>query len=102
MLVSPTRGRIQVSEWRPEGWEARATASTLSILGASAGVGGGGGGEADPPEPPPALIYIHGNAGGRLDVVYNGVLELAASRGWCLIAFDCCGSGLSDGNQVKP
>jgi hypothetical protein len=41
-----------------------------------------------------------GNSGGRCDVAANGLLQLCHARGWALVAFDCAGSGLSDGDQV--
>ena len=92
VLRCPTRGRLMLSEWRPEGWETRANANpTQSDFTAS---------NVHEQCPPPALIYIHGNAGGRCDVLSNGLLEMCAARGWCLIALDCGGSGMSDSPHV--
>ena len=92
VLRCPTRGRLMLSEWRPEGWEAHANGTAQSP----------GSSEQHPRDfcPPPALIYIHGNAGGRCDVLSNGLLEMCAARGWCLIALDCGGSGMSDSPHV--
>jgi alpha-beta hydrolase superfamily lysophospholipase/translation elongation factor EF-1beta len=81
-----------LSEWRPEGWEARSTNAAQDTAAAAAG--------REDPCPPPVLVYIHGNAGGRCDVLSNGLLEVCAARGWCLMALDCGGSGLSDGLHV--
>mmetsp|Transcript_4719 Transcript_4719/g.11084 ORF Transcript_4719/g.11084 Transcript_4719/m.11084 type:complete len:228 (-) Transcript_4719:202-885(-) len=100
-LVHPTRGRLQVSEWRLESklaadskWAEQAEQS-----------GGGGGGSAsnpagEPLEPPPCVVYIHGNAGSRCDVLGNGVLAHAAAKGLGVVALDCAGSGRSDGEWV--
>jgi hypothetical protein len=37
------------------------------------------------------IIYVHGNSGGRLDVIYNGILDIASEKGLSLVAFDCVG-----------
>jgi len=108
VLISPTRGgRIVLSEWRPEHWERQhweRQHGERQRGGGSGGSSGGGGGDGGSDnkelEPPPALVYVHGNAGARVDVTANGLLPLCAARGWALVAFDCGGSGLSDGDQV--
>lgn len=46
----------------------------------------------------PCLIYLHSNIGSRLDALR--VRDAALKRGFSVLAFDCCGSGLSDGIYV--
>ncbi|KUF86158.1 hypothetical protein AM587_10005134 [Phytophthora nicotianae] len=46
----------------------------------------------------PCLIYLHSNIGSRLDALR--VRDAALKRGFSVLAFDCCGSGLSDGLYV--
>lgn len=50
------------------------------------------------PSVTPCLIYLHSNIGSRLDALR--VRNLALKRGFSVLAFDCCGSGLSDGVYV--
>ncbi|KAL7682309.1 putative alpha/Beta hydrolase [Plasmopara halstedii] len=50
------------------------------------------------PAKTPCLIYLHSNIGSRLDALR--VRDLALKRGFSVLAFDCCGSGLSDGVYV--
>ena len=47
----------------------------------------------------PVIIYVHGNSSARIDVLHNGLLEAAASRGFSVIAFDTAGSGMSMGSE---
>ena len=54
-------------------------------------------GHANKGEEPPVVVYMHGNAGARIDPLNNGVLLAVASRGFSLISFDCAGSGMSKG-----
>jgi pimeloyl-ACP methyl ester carboxylesterase len=46
----------------------------------------------------PCLIYLHSNIGSRLDALR--VRDAALRRGFSVLAFDCSGSGLSDGVYV--
>ncbi|OWZ17804.1 Serine protease [Phytophthora megakarya] len=46
----------------------------------------------------PCLIYLHSNIGSRLDALR--VRDAALKRGFSVLSFDCCGSGLSDGIYV--
>ncbi|GMF34934.1 unnamed protein product [Phytophthora lilii] len=46
----------------------------------------------------PCLVYLHSNIGSRLDALR--VRDAALRRGFSVLAFDCCGSGLSDGVYV--
>ncbi|KAG3111333.1 hypothetical protein PI124_g8305 [Phytophthora idaei] len=46
----------------------------------------------------PCLIYLHSNIGSRLDALR--VRDATLKRGFSVLAFDCCGSGLSDGIYV--
>ncbi|KAG7386259.1 hypothetical protein PHYPSEUDO_000473 [Phytophthora pseudosyringae] len=46
----------------------------------------------------PCLVYLHSNIGSRLDALR--VRDAALARGFSVLAFDCCGSGLSDGVYV--
>ncbi|CAH0479285.1 unnamed protein product [Peronospora belbahrii] len=46
----------------------------------------------------PCLIYLHSNIGSRLDALR--IRDEALTRGFSVLAFDCCGSGLSDGIYV--
>ncbi|CAI5707603.1 hypothetical protein KXD40_007784 [Peronospora effusa] len=43
----------------------------------------------------PCLIYLHSNIGSRFDALR--VRDAALMRSFSVLAFDCCGSGLSDG-----
>ena len=47
----------------------------------------------------PILIYLHGNASCRLEVLPN--LTFFLLLGFDIVAFDCSGSGLSDGDHVS-
>ncbi len=84
--VHTARGTLHLSEWTPDDF-------------ADYHSGGGGGGGGNPTTSPAVVVYTHGNAGSRLDVVNNGILEAVASRGFSLIAFDCAGSGMSQGSE---
>ncbi|TDH71563.1 hypothetical protein CCR75_009411 [Bremia lactucae] len=46
----------------------------------------------------PCLIYLHSNLGSRLDALR--VRDAALQRGFSVLAFDFCGSGISDGVYV--
>ncbi|RLN87134.1 hypothetical protein BBJ28_00011151 [Nothophytophthora sp. Chile5] len=46
----------------------------------------------------PCLVYLHSNLGARVDALR--VRDAALRRGFSVVAFDCCGSGLSDGVYV--
>ncbi|KAL4129298.1 hypothetical protein PRIC2_005307 [Phytophthora ramorum] len=50
------------------------------------------------PTATPCLVYLHSNIGSRLDALR--VRDAALKRGFSVLAFDCCGSGLSDGIYV--
>ena len=47
----------------------------------------------------PIVIYLHGNASCRLEAVPN--LTFLLLTGCDIVSFDCCGSGLSDGEYVS-
>jgi hypothetical protein len=47
----------------------------------------------------PCVIYMHGNSSSRLEAL--SVLSVVLSLGATLLAFDFCGSGLSDGDYVS-
>ncbi|KAI9914697.1 hypothetical protein PsorP6_007088 [Peronosclerospora sorghi] len=47
----------------------------------------------------PCLIYLHSNIGSRVDALR--VRDAALARGFSVLAFDSCGSGLSDGLYVS-
>ena len=47
----------------------------------------------------PCVIYLHGNSSARPEAV--SVLTLVLSLGATLCAFDCSGSGMSDGEYVS-
>uniref|UniRef100_M4B336 Serine aminopeptidase S33 domain-containing protein n=1 Tax=Hyaloperonospora arabidopsidis (strain Emoy2) TaxID=559515 RepID=M4B336_HYAAE len=46
----------------------------------------------------PCVVYLHSNIGSRRDALR--VRDAALQRGFSVLAFDCCGSGLSDGVYV--
>uniref|UniRef100_A0AAV1USR5 Serine aminopeptidase S33 domain-containing protein n=1 Tax=Peronospora matthiolae TaxID=2874970 RepID=A0AAV1USR5_9STRA len=46
----------------------------------------------------PCVVYLHSNIGSRRDALR--VRDAALERGFSVLAFDCCGSGLSDGVYV--
>ncbi|KAE8905888.1 hypothetical protein PF005_g14543 [Phytophthora fragariae] len=50
------------------------------------------------PAATPCMVYLHSNVGSRLDALR--VRDTALKRGFSVLAFDCCGSGLSDGVYV--
>jgi pimeloyl-ACP methyl ester carboxylesterase len=50
------------------------------------------------PVPSPCLVYLHSNMGSRLDALR--LRDLALLRGFSVFAFDCSGSGESDGLYV--
>lgn len=54
--------------------------------------------EDDLPLVSPCLVYLHSNLGSRLDALR--MRDLALTRGMSVLAFDCSGSGLSDGVYV--
>ncbi len=47
----------------------------------------------------PCVVYLHGNASGRIEAVHN--LGMVLSLGVTLLAFDFSGSGMSDGEYVS-
>lgn len=46
----------------------------------------------------PLVIYAHGNSSCRVGALEN--LQVVLSEGACYLAFDCAGSGMSDGEHV--
>lgn len=54
--------------------------------------------KADAPAVTPCLVYLHSNIGSRMDALR--VRDAALRRGFSVLAFDCCGSGMSDGVYV--
>lgn len=49
--------------------------------------------------PPPCVVYLHGNAGCRLEA--RDVLPCALAMGCSMVAFDFSGSGISEGEHVS-
>ena len=49
-------------------------------------------------EPPPCVVFLHGNASSRVGALE--ALETVLACGAALAAFDCAGSGLSEGDYV--
>jgi tetratricopeptide (TPR) repeat protein/fermentation-respiration switch protein FrsA (DUF1100 family) len=47
----------------------------------------------------PCVVYVHGNSSGRFEVI--GVLSVLLSIGVTVFAFDCSGSGKSEGKYVS-
>ena len=47
----------------------------------------------------PCVIYMHGNSSSRLESL--STLSMVLSIGACLLSFDFCGSGKSDGEYVS-
>ena len=47
----------------------------------------------------PCVIYMHGNSSGRVEAI--GQLATVLSIGATMVAFDFCGSGLSEGEYVS-
>lgn len=48
---------------------------------------------------PPCIVYLHGNAGSRLEA--RDVLPCALAMGCSMVAFDFSGSGISEGKHVS-
>ncbi|CAI5731560.1 unnamed protein product [Hyaloperonospora brassicae] len=78
--------RVRCSHWQlfPCGPQ-RATGATSSSTRAS-------------PAVTSCLVYLHSNIGSRQDALR--VRDAALEYGFSVLAFDCCGSGLSDGVYV--
>lgn len=55
--------------------------------------------EERPSDALPCVIYMHGNSSSRLESL--STLSLVLSIGSCLLSFDFCGSGRSDGEYVS-
>ena len=49
----------------------------------------------------PLVVYLHGNASSRLEVIKSNIFNTVASLGACLCAFDFAGSGHSQGEYVS-
>ncbi len=47
----------------------------------------------------PCVIYLHGNSSSRAEALMQ--LSQVLALGCCYVAFDCAGSGISDGEYVS-
>ena len=107
-IIRPPRAAYTAAALGPRAFEFRGAAvARLDSFGAvvnargqrlacshwvPAGGGGGGGG------PRPAVVYLHGNSSSRVGALE--ALETVLGTGASLFAFDCAGSGLSEGDWV--